>query len=404
LGLASEFDYTPRVRHKVVFAAVQCASFAQAERMLAELAALNLPAKRIWRAAQRAGEERVAQRAEATRRYAALPLPAQQQSPRDAEPPEVACVSMDGGRYQRRARQPAAGGEHATCWREMKVGCLTSMTSDRAAEDPCPQLPATFADPARMEQIAREIKGFSTTEDEEAETPADLDDEAGAARDERPGRPLVVQRSVVATAGDVTAFGPLLAAAAYERGLHAAPRKAFVADGSETNWSVWRNYFSHYTPIVDFVHALMYVYAAAMAGDAPARGWQRYRQWAQQLWSGAIEELLAALADRQQELGAPADDEAGTPRAQLAQSLRYLRNQSGRMQYDHYRRQGLPLTSTLVESTIKQLNRRVKGTEKFWDAGIEPLLTLAADHLCDRPPPAAAPYPPTHSTLPRQAA
>jgi hypothetical protein len=41
------------------------------------------------------------------------------------------------------------------------------------------------------------------------------------------------------------------------RGFHAAPRKAFVADGSETNWGVWRNHFSHYTPIVDFVHALM---------------------------------------------------------------------------------------------------------------------------------------------------
>jgi len=56
-------------------------------------------------------------------------------------------------------------------------------------------------------------------------------------------------------------------------------------------------------------------------------------------------------------------------------------NQRGRMNYPQYRKQGLPITSTLIESTIKQINRRVKGTEKFWDHGIEPMLALVADHL-----------------------
>ncbi len=31
-----------------------------------------------------------------------------------------------------------------------------------------------------------------------------------------------------------------------------------------------------------------------------------------------------------------------------------------------YRRQVLPLTSSHIESAIKQINARVKGTEKFW--------------------------------------
>ena len=30
-------------------------------------------------------------------------------------------------------------------------------------------------------------------------------------------------------------------------------RKAFVADGSEANWGLWRRHFSHYVPILDFV-------------------------------------------------------------------------------------------------------------------------------------------------------
>ncbi len=372
----------------MVFASVQCGSFGEAERTLRELASLSLLPKRIWRATQHAGEQRLKQQQQHACDYEALPLPARRQSP-IAEVPEVACVSMDGGRYQRRDRCAIeAAEEQKTCWREMKVGCLASMTSDSAAADPCPELPPTFVDPGRMREISQEIKGFSA--DKELCEQLDQGLEPPAA--ERPGRPLVVHKSVVATAQDVAAFGPLLATAAYQRGFHAAPRKCFVADGSETNWGVWRKYFSHYTPIVDFIHALMYVYAAAMAGETSAGGWQRYRQWAQWLWSGDTDALLEALTLRQQELGPPATHEEGTPRALVAESLTYVTNQRSRMNYPAYRRQGLPITSTLIESTIKQVNRRVKGTEKFWADGIEPMLALVADHLSQRTPD------PTHTT------
>jgi hypothetical protein len=53
------------------------------------------------------------------------------------------------------------------------------------------------------------------------------------------------------------------------------------------------------------------------------------------------------------------------------------------MQYAQYRKLGLPLTSSHIEATVKQINRRVKGTEKFWDQGAEPILQLAADHLSE---------------------
>ena len=167
-----------------------------------------------------------------------------------------------------------------------------SMTSEVHAADPCPELPATFVDPGKMREIAREIKGFTS----ESHVSIKADEEAGPDFKERAGRPEMLVKSVVATSGDVDAFGPLLANAAYERGFHAAERKAFVADGSSTNWGVWRKYFSHYTPILDFVHALMYVYAAAMAGRSPNEGWSHYRDWAQWLWSGDVDRLLTALA------------------------------------------------------------------------------------------------------------
>lgn len=375
---------------RIVFASAQGVSFQDAAEALAELGELKLLPKRVWRAAKRIGEERVEECRQAAARYEKLPLPAQRESP-VAQVPQVACVQMDGGRFQERDRfaetppaQTSASASSACStdsqdgfWCEYKAGVLMSMASKVHEHDPCPELPSTFADPAKMREIARQIKGFTS----ESAVSSTAEEEAGPDFKERLGRPEMLVKSVVATSGDVDVFGPLLATAAYERGFHAAPRKAFVADGSSTNWGVWRKYFSHYTPILDFVHALMYVYAAAMAGRPPNDGWSHYRDWSQWLWSGEVDRLLVALQQRQQELGIPEKKETGTPRAQLASSLGYLTNQRERMKYPEYRKQGLPLTSSPIESTVKQINRRIKGTEKFWSEGADPMLHLVADRL-----------------------
>lgn len=375
---------------RIVFASVQGVSFEDAAEALAEMSELKLLPKRVWRAAKRIGEERVEECHEAAARYEQMPLPAQRESP-VSEIPSLACVQMDGGRFQQRERlaanTPAANPNAQPVrdtdedsngfWREYKTGVLMSMTSEVHLADPCPELPSTFVDPGKMREIAREIKSFTT----ESQVSTKADEEAGSDFKERVGRPKILVKSVVATSGDVDVFGPLFANAAYERGFHAAPRKAFVADGSSTNWSVWRRYFSHYTPILDFVHALMYVYAAAMTGRSANEGWSNYREWAQWLWSGDLGQLLVALQQRQDELGIPDKGESGTPRAQVASSLGYLTNHRDRMKYNEYRTKGLPITSSAVESTIKQINRRIKGTEKFWDDGADPMLHLLADRF-----------------------
>ena len=57
------------------------------------------------------------------------------------------------------------------------------------------------------------------------------------------------------------------------------------------------------------------------------------------------------------------------------------------MNYPDYRRLGLPITSSLMESAIEQLSRRVKGTEKFWNQPTaEAILQLHADSLSDSQP------------------
>ena len=88
------------------------------------------------------------------------------------------------------------------------------------------------------------------------------------------------------------------------------------------------------------------------------------------------------------ELGLPPSDAPDTdPRQIIADTVTYLTNQQSRMNYPCYRMAGLPITSSHIESAVKQINRRVKGSEKFWtkDAD-EAMLQLRADQLSNTAP------------------
>lgn len=359
---------------KVVYAGGSAASFVKATRDLDELAERTVSRERVQRWTKRVGEECVEHREALADAYQSLPLPERQQSP-TAQVPQVACVTMDGGRIQVRDRHET---EHDAkgYWKESMVGCCLSMVSQERTEDPCPTLPGTFADQERMRELSREIKGFSVARDDDCDAPEEP-------IDKREGRPEILVKSVVATREGKDALGARLVAEAHSRGFQAALRKAFVADGSSTNWGVHRKHFSHYTPILDFTHAICYVYAAAMAGLAGRSGWDQYARWAQWLWEGSVDKLIAAVAKRGEELGLPSEGDETSPAAIVAKTLGYLQNQRSRMKYDQYRKLGLPITSSHIESTIKQVNRRMKGTEKFWDQGAEPLLQIVADQLTE---------------------
>jgi hypothetical protein len=99
--------------------------------------------------------------------------------------------------------------------------------------------------------------------------------------------------------------------------------------------------------------------------------------------AGEVEKVIAELAQRQAELGLPQDEDGDThPRQVVSTALGYLQKHKDKMRYPEYRRQGLPITSSYVESAVKQFNERVKGTEKFWtEAGAEALLQLRGDYL-----------------------
>jgi hypothetical protein len=374
LGVEVDCPFTPAMLRKVVYSGSQASSFVHATQDLEALAETKISRERVQRWTKRVGEECIQRTQALAEAYQSLPLPQRQKSPTD-QVPQVACVMMDGGRIQVRDRHEVQRSK-AGYWKESLVGCCLSMVSEKHAEDPCPTIPKTFVDRERMHDLAREIKGISTAV-EEADAPAE------EPPDDRVGRPQVLVRSVVATRKGPEALGPRLVAEAHARGFQAAPRKAFVAVGSATNWSVHQQHFSHYTPILDFTHAVCYVYGAALAGRALAAGWRDYLQWAQWLWEGSIDKLIEAVAARSETLGSASERDETSPAAIVAKTLRYLQNQHTRMKYQEYRRLGLPITSSHIESTVKQINRRVKGTEKFWNQGAEPLLVLVAEHLTE---------------------
>ena len=63
----------------------------------------------------------------------------------------------------------------------------------------------------------------------------------------------------------------------------------------------------------------------------------------------------------------------------------YFENNARRMKYPRYRREGLPITSARMESFVKELNYRVKPTEKFWNDGVsgKSVLQVLAESLSD---------------------
>ncbi len=149
------------------------------------------------------------------------------------------------------------------------------------------------------------------------------------------------------------------------------------------NWTIQLRHFAWFTPILDFVHALSYVFAAAFAGRLLAEGVEVYKRWIQAVWAGQVATILPELEARSAELGLPPPECVDSdPRRLVFESLRYLKNNAERMRYDQYRRQGLPIMTSAVESVIKMINKRAKGSVKFWsEPGAEAILHLRADYL-----------------------
>jgi hypothetical protein len=69
--------------------------------------------------------------------------------------------------------------------------------------------------------------------------------------------------------------------------------------------------------------------------------------------------VIKELEARQRQLGQPEErDGKDSPRKVVSRAHGYFTNQQSRMNYAAYRAAGFPITSSYIESTIKQVNRR----------------------------------------------
>jgi hypothetical protein len=395
LGLGVDDTVSPRVAQKMVRSGAFSASFGEASQQLLRLSELCISAERIRRACGHVGRDRIEEQQQLQEAFLAKTLPEQRRGkPTDVEPPEIACVMADGGRYQvldRRNRvaeeRSARKGEH---WKESRIALLAKMSGEQQDHDPGPQLPCVLRYGAVAEKLSEIGKTGAKLDSPEANGAAETAPDRTAATDsnEFPG-PTLERRQVVASGQCWEAFGFLLASQAWYQGFAAAKRKVFVSDGSATLEKLQRAHFSDYTSVLDILHALSYSLAAARAvhhDEAAAR--QQYDTWAERIWQGRVREVIDELKAHGRHLGEPPPDACSDdPREVVRSSRVYYENHARRMDYPLYRRKGFPLTSSLMESTVKQVNRRVKGSEKYWSRdGGEAMLRLRADYLSDDNP------------------
>lgn len=364
----------------MVYAGVAAESFGKASDHLQALADLDINSERIRRATHRNAKERRELRQLLQQAFLAKSIPEQLSGgPAEKDAPPMAVVMSDGGKYQLFDRK-SLGQQGEAQWHESRIATLLRMTSQQHSSDPQAELPDFLQDVSIAQKLAEigRMTGENASEDcsdQEQQPPWP--------------RPEMLGKEVIASGKSWEQFGPMVASAAWYQGFAKATVKVFVSDGSHAIEKMHGRWFSDYTSVLDIMHALSYALAAARAvQDAQSDAWTGYRRLATWIWQGQVDQAIGELDRWQEGIGQPpADASDSDPREIVRRSRVYYRNHRGRMNYPKYRRLGYPLSSAIMESTVKQINRRVKGTEKFWSTeGGEAILNLRGDYLSSTRP------------------
>jgi hypothetical protein len=351
------------------------------------LAGVEISSRHVQRIALEIGTEMARQRDDKAVQHRRREL-----SPRVAAVPEVVAVEVDGGRL--RTRQAGCGpGVHQQQNKEDKIACLVTLQSTVHESDPQPQPPESFLQPRRVQRLVQQMQGQSgdKPQEESAQEDASTAEQSQARTEERPPSPRKRVQTCVASMADCRSFGPMMAAEAQERNFYRAVRRAFLGDGAKYNWTIHHGYFPDFEPITDFLHVLCYIYLAAWAvGSDEAQRWSIYVGWLWACWQGRVKEVIEELRVWQGRVGEPPEGEeldAKDPRRLVAEALSYLENNQSRMDYPRYRKEGLPITSSLAESLVGEFNARVKSRQKYWNRpeaeGAEAILQLRAAVLSE---------------------
>lgn len=312
-----EAHLSPRAARRIAREAA-CQSFDNAARAINEDWGTSLDGKQIQRWAEKLGQTLVEQQARQVQACERGERPAG-----PANEAQLLVIGMDGGRVQGIEKNPDTDSR----WREDKV--LTVSSCLKSAEP------------------------------------------------DEPPRPLV--SSYVATMANAEAFGAMARTEAERRGIRRAAEAVVIGDGG--NWidPLCEKHFPHCPRIIDYYHAAEHLHEVARAvhGD-PRRAGERAETLKGLLYDGRVDEVIERIAEHQQQAGPPQDaDGPSHPRRVLRQNLGYFTTHRGQMNYPEYRHRGWPIGSGVTESGVKLMNKRVKGTEQFWQTErVETILAL----------------------------
>lgn len=351
-----------------------CKSFSIASKLVDKLLSVPVSAKQLSLLTTLIGNELKEVRDQQTSDWEARPLT----TPNTVvdPPPQLACIQLDGGRIQTRT-EGIGHGVFDPHWRETKNAGFHRMATQTFESDPHPELPSCFSTRKRMSQLLvglekAEEKAAGKAEKGTVDSPAEAEAETEAKPDFS-WRPKPLFRSCLASMCSSDEFGPMMAAEADRRGFFTAHRRAFLGDGLNYNWTIHEKHFSSFVPILDFIHPIerLHKVSRALESDDEA-AWEQTVVWIEDCWKGQVKEVIGVLLMKQMVLGLP--QQGAGPEDQrriLQETIQYLEHNEQRMDYPTYRQQGLPITSCLIESQVKEINHRVKGSEKFWNDGDE---------------------------------
>lgn len=249
-----------------------------------------------------------------------------------ANEPELLVIGLDGGRVQEREKDP----ETKSRWHEDKVCTVTSY-----------------------------LRGDGT-------------DEADGGR-----APQKLVTTHVATMGDSSAIALLARVEAERRGLRRAAEVVVMGDFAPWISTARDERFARYPRLGDYDHATEHLWDAARAArgpDAPQSPEVAALEGELEalLYDGKAQDVIRRLREEADALG-PVRDEDGPkhPRRVLDEQIGFFERNQQYMNYPEYRRRGWPIGSGNTEAGVKQFNKRVKGTDQFWnESGVEAILAL----------------------------
>jgi len=189
------------------------------------------------------------------------------------------------------------------------------------------------------------------------------------------GRPLVIEKAIVAHQGEWDGLAKKLYAEALRRGLKQAKEVFIVADGGIWIWNLAEERFPHATGILDFYHASEHLWAAAHAlHENDAEG---AKKWVEpllhKLRHGKEKVVLKRLGELKNRLPCLREE----PRKLIERTVTYFNAHRHRLHYAAAEKRGCPVGSGAMESTCAQLQGRLKRTGQFWtEEGKANLLSL----------------------------